>query len=112
MRDLQQNLNNLASFRMILEGHSLKTAFARYHLTTPEVLRELKDAGDAELAAAQVNALQQQLAVIDGFQSADYEALDRAVGFHDHVTSNGSNGSNGSSAPAAPAAAPAVPADS
>ena len=48
MRDLQQNLNNLASFRMILEGHSLKTAFARYHLTTPEVLRELKSKDEAE----------------------------------------------------------------
>ena len=50
MRDLQQNLNNLAAFRMILEGHSLKTAFARYHLTTPKVLRELKDGGSSDRA--------------------------------------------------------------
>ena len=42
IRDLQQNLNNLASFRMILEGHSLKTAFTRFHLTTPQALRELR----------------------------------------------------------------------
>jgi hypothetical protein len=114
MRDLQQNLNNLASFRMILEGHSLKTAFARYHLTTPEVLRELKDPGDADRAAAQVNALEQQLSVIDRFQTADYQALDRAVGFHDDASngSNGSNSSNPSNGSNEPAAQPAAPAES
>ena len=40
--DLQRNLTNLAAFRMILESHSLKTAFARFHLTTPQMLRELR----------------------------------------------------------------------
>jgi hypothetical protein len=37
--DLQRNLTNLAAFRMILESHSLKTALARFHLTTPQMLR-------------------------------------------------------------------------
>ena len=39
--DLQRNLTNLAVFKMILESHSLKTAVARFHLTTPQALREL-----------------------------------------------------------------------
>jgi hypothetical protein len=80
MRDLQQNLNNLASFRMILEGHSLKTAFTRFHLTTPEVLRELKDAPELERAKAQIGSLETQLAVIDRFQASDYQALAQIVG--------------------------------
>jgi hypothetical protein len=80
VRDLQQNLNNLASFRMILEGHSLKTAFARFHLTTPEVLRELKDEAQVGLAKSQIGTLESQLAVIDRFQASDYQALARIVG--------------------------------
>jgi hypothetical protein len=79
IRDLQQNLNNLASFKMILEGHSLKEAFTRYHLTTPEVLREV---GEAELepALGQIEALRRQLEVIDESQKSDYDALGRVVG--------------------------------
>jgi len=80
---LQANLNNLASFRMILEGHSLKTAFTRFHLTTPEVLRELKDEGEVDRATSQIAALQDQLTVIDRFQASDYEALAKVVGFSD-----------------------------
>jgi hypothetical protein len=76
IRDLQQNLNNLAGFRMVLEGHSLKTAFTRYHLTTPEVLRELKNRQEVSRAQAQINALESQLAVIDRFQTSDYQALE------------------------------------
>jgi hypothetical protein len=95
MRDLQQNLNNLAAFRMILEGHSLKTAFARYHLTTPKVLRELKDDDGASerVADAQVDQLARQLDLIDRFQSSDYAALERAVGIGKDGAANG--GSNG-----------------
>jgi len=81
MRDLQSNLNNLASLRMILEGHSLKTAFTRFHLTTPEVLRELKNGGDVERARAQIKALETQLAVIDRFQASDYDWLTKVAGF-------------------------------
>ena len=36
--DMQRNLTNLAVFKMILESHSLKTAIARFHLTTPQAL--------------------------------------------------------------------------
>jgi hypothetical protein len=104
MRDLQGNLNNLASLRMILESHSLKTAFTRFHLTTPEVLRELKDDGDVERANAQVRALETQLAVIDRFQASDHESLAKVAGFE---TGNGANGdSNGAGRAEAPQAQP------
>jgi hypothetical protein len=66
---------------MILESHSLKTAFTRYHLTTPEVLRELGDDTEQEKAAlAQIRALEEQLRVIDASQASDYRALGRVVG--------------------------------
>src|SRR5262249_25266038 len=97
MRDLQRNLHNLPAFRMVLEGHSLKTAFARYHLTTPEVLREMKARGDAALAKTQIESLRAQLDVIDRFQAADYDALERTVGF---------DAQNGGRTKSKPAAAP------
>ncbi len=109
MRDLQTNLNNLASLRMILESHSLKTAFTRFHLTTPEVLRELKSTGEVERAHAQIKALEAQLDVIDRFQASDYGALAKVVGF---PAENGSpNGGEPSAAPAAepPATDPVEP---
>jgi hypothetical protein len=106
MQDLQSNLSNLASLRMILESHSLKTAFTRFHLTTPEVLRELKDSGDVDRANAQIKALETQLAVIDRFQASDYASLAKVAGFAD---GNGSNGNGAASAPAA--APPAQPSD-
>ncbi len=78
--ELRQNLTNLASFRIILEGRSLKDAFTRYHLTTPEVLRELKDETDLARAKTQIDALATQLEVIDNSQRADYAALAGLVG--------------------------------
>ena len=94
---LQQNLNNLASFKMILEGYSLKEAFTRYHLTTPEVLREV---GEAELQPArqQIEALRLQLEVIDQSQKSDYEALGRVAGARVAASANG-----GVDAPVVPA---------
>jgi hypothetical protein len=95
IRDLQTNLNNLASLRMILESHSLKTAFTRFHLTTPEVLRELKDSGEVDRATAQIRTLENQLGVIDRFQASDYGALAKVVGFSDSppITNGSTNGS-------------------
>jgi hypothetical protein len=75
IRDLQQNLTNLAVFKMILESHSLKTALARFHLTTPQTLRELQTEREAKLAAAQVAVLQQQVKAIQEFDSADFADL-------------------------------------
>jgi hypothetical protein len=75
MEDLQQNLTNLATFKMILESHSLKTAFARFHLTTPQTLRELQDEDEAKAAARQIEVLEKQLAVIEKSEEADYQAL-------------------------------------
>jgi hypothetical protein len=106
MRDLQQNLNHLAAFRMILEGHSLKTAFARYHLTTPKVLREFKDDdGVSEHAAdIQIDSLTRQLDLIDKFQTSDYAALDRAVLGNEAASNGGSNGAAAEAQPSTPAA--------
>jgi hypothetical protein len=78
--DLQRNLTNLATFKMILESHSLKTAFARFHLTTPTMLRELRTDREATAAGLQVDSLQRQLAVIQALDRADFESL-REVGF-------------------------------
>src|SRR5918996_690098 len=75
IRDLQQNLTNLAVFKMILESHSLKTALARFHLTKPQTLRELQTEEEAKLAAAQVAILQQQVKAIQEFDSADFADL-------------------------------------
>jgi hypothetical protein len=86
--DLQRNLTNLAVFKMILESHSLKTAFARYHLTTPMTLRELRTPEEAEAAARQVDSLMSQLAAIDSFDRADFEGL-AGLGFSAEQATNG-----------------------
>jgi hypothetical protein len=75
IRDLQQNLTNLAVFKMILESHSLKTALARFHLTTPQTLHELQTDREKELAAAHVEVLKQQVLAIQEFDSADFDDL-------------------------------------
>jgi hypothetical protein len=77
IRDLQQNLTNLAVFKMILESHSLKTALARFHLTTPQTLRELQTEEEAKLAAAQVAILQQQVTAIRSSTAPDFADLAR-----------------------------------
>ncbi len=78
--DLQRNLTNLAGFKMILESHSLKTAFARFHLTTPQMLRELRTEREATAAARQLDALERQLAVIEALDHADFVSL-KELGF-------------------------------
>ncbi len=103
-RDLQRNLTNLAIFKMILESHSLKAAFARFHLTTPQTLRELRSEPEAAAAERQVVALQKQLAVIDEFDRADYESLER-LGFR--VDQAAQLASDGTAAPEATAVPPA-----
>jgi len=78
--DLQRNLTNLATFKMILESHSLKSAVARFHLTTPLMLRELDTESEATAAGWQIDALERQLSVIHALDRADFESL-RDVGF-------------------------------
>jgi hypothetical protein len=75
-KDLQKNLTNLATFKMILESHSLKTALTRFHLTTPRTLREFRDAKEATLAAQQVEVLRQELNVIASADRLDYSRLE------------------------------------
>jgi hypothetical protein len=107
--DLQRNLTNLATFKMILESHSLKTAFARFHLTTPLMLRELQSEREATAAKRQVDTLERQLAVIQALDRADFESL-RDIGFR--VEAAAVNGEapagNGTPTPAAPEEAPAA----
>ena len=79
-RDLQRNLTNLAVFKMILESHSLKTAFIRYHLTTPRTLGEVETAAAAQTANRQIGMLKEQLEVIEAMDGSDYSAL-AALGF-------------------------------
>ena len=78
--DLQRNLTNLAVLKMILESHSLKTAIARFHLTTPQALRELQTKGEAVDATRQVETLQKELKAIEDVDRADFAALER-LGF-------------------------------
>jgi hypothetical protein len=75
-KDLQKNLTNLATFKMILESHSLKTALTRFHLTTPRTLREFRDADEAGLAAQQVDVLRRELDVIAAADRLDYGGLE------------------------------------
>jgi hypothetical protein len=77
VRQLQQNLTNLAMFKMIIESHSLKTAFARFHLTTPQALREFSSAHEAEAAGRQIGALAEQLRVMQEMDDADFDGLAR-----------------------------------
>jgi hypothetical protein len=78
--DLQRNLTNLAVFKMILESHSLKTAVTRFHLTTPQALRELQSEREAGAAARQIETLQKELEAIEDVNRADFDAL-RQLGF-------------------------------
>jgi hypothetical protein len=108
-RDLQRNLTNLAVFKMILESHSLKTALARFHLTTPQTLRELQTEEEAKLAAAQVAILQQQVTAIQEFDSADFADLARlalAIGDGGVPAAGAAASTNG----AAPTPLPEIPA--
>ena len=109
IRDLQQNLTNLAVFKMILESHSLKTALARFHLTTPQTLRELQTEEEAKLAEAQVRVLQQQVSAIQEFDSADFADLARlalAIGDGGVAAASAAAATNG----AAPTPLPETPA--
>lgn len=78
---LQQNLINLAAFRMILESHSLKSAFARLHLAPGRIERTetMADAEsakrDAEVAIARTEALAMQLQMLNEIDAVDFEAL-------------------------------------
>jgi hypothetical protein len=117
--DLQRNLTNLAVLKMILESHSLKTAIARFHLTTPQALRELQTEGEADDAGRQVETLQKELKAIEDVDRADFAALERlGFGRDGHATAGtadpGASTANGATdagsadteQPAEPAAAP------
>jgi hypothetical protein len=76
MADMQRNLTNLATFRMILESHSLKAALARFHLTTPLMLAEKVE---TEQAQKQINVLKAQFEVLKELET-DYQLL-KDLGF-------------------------------
>jgi hypothetical protein len=89
VRQLQQNLTNLAMFKMIIESHSLKTAFARFHLTTPQALREFTSAEEAQAAGRQIAALADQLRVMQEMDDADFDGLARLAFPIQAETTNG-----------------------
>jgi hypothetical protein len=70
--DLQQNLTNLARFKLALESHSLKTAIIRFHLTTARTLRAMETKSHAKEALLQIETLRKQLEVIRGADLFDY----------------------------------------
>jgi hypothetical protein len=65
---------------MILESHSLKTAVARFRLTTPQALRELQTKPEDDTATRQIETLRKELQAIEDVNRADFEAL-RRLGF-------------------------------
>jgi hypothetical protein len=77
MKDLQRNLMNLTTYRMVLESHSLKMALARFHLTTPRTLREVRTDTEAEEATFQIAVLERELGAIEKADTVDYGALER-----------------------------------
>jgi hypothetical protein len=107
--DLQRNLTNLAAFKMILESHSLKTAFARFHLTTPQMLRELRTERESTAAGRQLDALARQLQVIESLDHADFASL-RELGFRvDQAVPAEPAAGNGAAPAAEEPTAPAEP---
>jgi len=110
IRDLQQNLTNLAVFKMILESHSLKTALARYHLTTPRTLREFQTPTEIANAKAQIEVLHQQVRAVQEFDSADFAGLaSLALAVGEGVAAPSADGAGAEQPLAAPAAAPPQP---
>jgi hypothetical protein len=77
--ELQQNLSNFAVFKMIVESHSLKTAFARFQLTTKELLSPATER-EHRLAERQIETLRDQLKVIENIDREDLNVLLR-LGF-------------------------------
>ena len=77
MKDLQKNLMNLTTYRMVLESHSLKMALARFHVTTPRTLRDVRSEDEATEAKLQVEVLEKELAAIEKADAVDYTALER-----------------------------------
>jgi hypothetical protein len=108
IRDLHRNLTNLTGHRMLLESHSLKMALARFHLTTPHTLRDVRTAGEAEQASRQIEVLEKELAAINLFDAADYEAL-KNLGFGLNGDTAGSETGAAAGNPDGQAAAPASP---
>jgi hypothetical protein len=77
MSDLQKNLMNLTTYRLVLESHSLKMALARFHLTTPRTLRDVRTRGQASEASYQIGILEKEINAIEQADAADYGALER-----------------------------------
>lgn len=73
--ELQQSLSDLAVFKMVLESHSLKTALARFHLTTPHTLRDIQSDDEREAAQMQIELLRSQMNAIHEFDCVDFRQL-------------------------------------
>ena len=90
MSDLQKNLMNLTTYRLVLESHSLKMALARFHLTTPRTLRDVRTRGQASEANYQIGILEKEINAIEQADAADYGALERLrIGENGDAKQNG-----------------------
>ncbi len=111
IRDLNRNLTNFATYRMVLESHSLKMAFARFHLTTPYALREIRTRDEADEAKRQIEVLEAALGVIEKFDEADYRAL-KELGFSvDQAVTDGAAPTGNGTVPTSPQEASQPPAE-
>jgi hypothetical protein len=99
IHDLQQNLTNLATFKMILESHSLKMALARFHLTTPEALREIQLSTEADEAALQVDVLRREVDAIQSYDRSDFESLAKLAFAQAAGTDGASDGDSSKATP-------------
>ena len=65
---------------MVLESHSLKTAIARFQLTSTDVLRDSYTREEADRALRQIDVIREVVDVINSSDRADFLALDRLLG--------------------------------
>jgi hypothetical protein len=103
MQDLTRNLGNLMTYRMLLESHSLKMALARFHLTTPHTLRDLRT-DEVARAVGQVDVLRHQLDVIAAADTVDFMRFAN-LGFDGNGAGTDANGAAANGGAASGAAA-------
>jgi hypothetical protein len=99
-KTLLQNLTNLTTLRMLLETHSFKSALARFHLTTPDILADHIESGSAEQHLA---TLEKELQLLEQIAASDREAFDRLGVSIPAATSPAQTRANGADKAEAPA---------
>lgn len=75
MSILQKNLTNFAQFAMLLDSHSLKTAIAQHHLTTPIQLRNVTDSEKIDNQQKSVKLIKQKIEALGLIDSSTNQLL-------------------------------------